>query len=697
MIAPPPPARREPVGDTLHGVTVEDPYRWLEDWKGREARAWVASQGAYTRAYLDALPERDALLARISALSGGDPVLANLQVSAGRAFYLLRGPDDNVAKLIARATPDAPERVLLDPNTFGGEVHTTIDWYTPSRDGRLVAYGLSEGGSEESVLHLLEADSGAVLDLAITRCRFGGVSWLPDNRSFVYHRLAEQPEGAPETELYVDSATHLHRLGDDPEGDPVIFGRGLAPGVDIARADFPIVEITPGGDRMIGVILHGVLNERTLYTAPVSGLDDPVACPWRRLADVADGVVGYAAGDDIVYLRTHQGAPRYKVVATSLAEPDLARAVTVVPQSGVVIEDVRVAGDYVLTRDLDGGIGRMRRVRREGDDAGAIEEAPLPVDGTIEGWAGESSSSAVLVQLTSWTVSPRVYRYHTGDDFVEDTGWLAPSPVDLGDIEAHEVCAPASDGVMIPLSIIHRRGLVLDGRNPTLMAGYGSYGLIPYPPTFMPTMLAWFERGGVYAVAHIRGGGEYGREWHEAGRKLTKEKTISDFIAGAEYLVEQGYTSPRYLAGEGTSAGGIPSGGSLVRRPDLWAAMVIRVAMLNALRFEQSENGPPNVPEFGSVATEEGFRGLRIMDSYTRVVDGVAYPAVLLTTGLNDPRVVVWQASKMAARLQAATSSDKPVLLRVEEHGGHGAIAASRRQNDEELADKLAFLFHVMG
>lgn len=697
MIAPPPPARRAPVRDTLHGVTVEDPYRWLEDWKGREARAWVAAQGAYARASLDALPEREALLARISALSGGDPVLANLQMSAGRAFYLLRGPDDNVARLIVRTTPDALERVLLDPNTVGGEVHTTIDWYVPSRDGRLVAYGLSQGGSEESVLHALEVDSGAVLDLAITRCRFGGVSWLPDNRSFVYHRLAEQPAGAPETELYADSATHLHRLGDDPEGDPVVFGRDLAPGVDIARADFPIVEITPGGDRMIGVIQHGVQNELTLYTAPLSGLDDPAVCPWRRIAGVDDGVVGYAAGVDVVYLRTHAGASRYKIVATSLEEPDLARAVTVVPQSGAVIEDMRVAGGYLLTRDLDGGIGGMRRVRRTGAGGARLEAAPAPVDGTIMGWAGESSSPETLVQLTSWTVSPRVYRYHADDNTLEDTGWLASSPVDFGDIEAHEVFAPAPDGVMIPLSIIHKRGLALDGRNPTLMAGYGSYGLIPYPPTFMPTMLAWYERGGVYAVAHIRGGGEYGREWHEAGRKLTKETTISDFIACADYLVEQGYTSPRYLAGEGTSAGGIPSGGSLVRRPDLWAAMVIRVAMLNALRFEQSENGPPNVPEFGSVATEEGFGGLRIMDSYMRVVDGVAYPAVLLTTGLNDPRVVVWQASKMVARLQAATSSGKPVLLRVEEHGGHGAIAASRRQNDEELADKLAFLLSVMG
>jgi prolyl oligopeptidase len=236
--------------------------------------------------------------------------------------------------------------------------------------------------------------------------------------------------------------------------------------------------------------------------------------------------------------------------------------------------------------------------------------------------------------------------------------------------------------------------LKLDGNNPTHLTGYGSYG-ITIDPTFLPTTLAWYERGGIYAIAHIRGGGEYGEEWHKAGQKLNKQNTIDDFIACAEYLIAQKYTRPEKLSGEGTSAGGIPSGGSLVKRPDLWSVMVIRVGVTNTLRSEVSENGPPNVPEFGSVSSEDGFKGLMIVDSYHKVKDGTKYPAVLLTTGLNDPRVVVWQATKMAARLQAATSSDKPILLRVEEQGGHG-MGSTKQQMEAELADKLAFLLQQM-
>jgi prolyl oligopeptidase len=257
------------------------------------------------------------------------------------------------------------------------------------------------------------------------------------------------------------------------------------------------------------------------------------------------------------------------------------------------------------------------------------------------------------------------------------------------------VHVPAKDGTLIPLSIIHKRGLKLDGNNPTLLTGYGSYGL-PYPCAFSANMFSWYERGGVYAVAHIRGGGEYGKEWHLAGQMLNKHNTIEDFVACAEYLVEHGYTRPERLAGEGTSGGGIPSGGALVRRPDLWAVMVMRVAVTNTLRFELTENGPPNIQEFGSVTTEDGFKGLLITDSYTRVQDGVKYPAVLLTTGLNDPRVVTWQATKMAARLQAATTSGKPILLRVEFQAGHG-LGSTRQQVNEEFADRLAFLLEQMG
>jgi prolyl oligopeptidase len=363
----------------------------------------------------------------------------------------------------------------------------------------------------------------------------------------------------------------------------------------------------------------------------------------------------------------------------------------VIAESDRVIEDIRIVSQYLLVRDLDAGVGRIRRIRLP---AGEPEDVLLPIAGTILEWAGDPSGTAALLQLTSWTVAPQVLSFGVASSTLRNLGWAPPTPPAFADLEVSEAWAPAADGIKIPLSIIHRKGLKRDGNNRTLLSGYGSYGF-PYAASFNPAMLAWFELGGVWAIAHIRGGGEFGRKWHEAGRKLNKENTITDFIACADYLIATGFTRPDRLAAEGASAGGIPTGGALVRRPELWAAMVMKVAVTNALRSENGENGPINIPEFGSVSTEDGFRSLQIVDSYAKVRDGVRYPAVLLTAGLNDPRVDVWQAMKMAARLQAATSSGKPVLLRVEASGGHGQ-GATRKQQDEELADELAFMLHQM-
>lgn len=692
----PPAARIEVVRDTYFGVTVDDPYRWMEDWESAEARAWLDAQAAHARAFLDALPQRAALRTRIGELSAGSPTLDDFKVAAGRVFYLRRDPGADLPALVTRHMPDGPERVLLDPNSVADAVRTAIDWYVPSPNGQRVAYGISEGGSENSTLHVLEVETGRTLDVAISRVRFAFVSWLEDNRSFVYHRYPDPPADTPPAERRYDSRTYLHRLGDDPEQDPVVFARGLNPRVEMTRLDRPFIVLPPQSAWMIGIISHsalggGKLSDCTLYAAPRAGLSDPAACSWTRVADAADGVTGFAVRGDTLYLVTSRAAPRYQVLGVSLRDP-LSQPTVVVPEGPAVIEDIRVAGSYLLIRDLDGGIGRLRRVALAG---GAAEDVALPVDGTILGWANEPDGPEVLLHLTSWTEAPRVYRYDVRSGALEDTGWIPPSPVDFSGVEAYEAQAPAADGTPIPLTIIHKKGLPRDGNNPTLLTGYGSYG-IAVTPFFRPEMLAWYERGGVWAIAHLRGGGEFGREWHEAGRKLNKETTIGDFIACADYLIAHKYTRPERLAGEGGSAGGIPSGGALVRRPDLWAAMVMLVAVTNALRLELSENGPVNVPEFGSVATEEGFQSLRIIDSYARVRDGAPYPAALLTTGLNDPRVAVWQATKMAARLQAATTSGRPVLVRVEEQGGHGP-GATREQADAELADELAFVLHACG
>ncbi len=695
----PPVARIEVVQETYFGTTIDDPYRWMEDWQSDEARTWMSEQAAYARATLEGLPHRAALLSRIAELSGSMPTLHTFRIASGRSFSLRRDPGASVPVLAMRTAPAAPERVLLDPTPLPGEAQTSIDWYVPSPDGRLVAYGVSQGGSEESTLRVLDVESGAILEETISRVHFPFVSWLEDNRSFVYHRYPELPAGtSPEARRY-ESRSHLHQLGTDPEQDLLVLARGLNPRVEMTQVDRPFLVIPPQSAWMIAIISHSALggattteqlSDCTFYVAPRAGLAHPATCPWVKVAEVEDGVTGFAVSGETLYLLTYRNAPRSRVLAVPFSNPALAQARVMLPESQAVIEAIAVSGDYLLARELDGGVGRLRRVPLEG---GEPEDVPLPVQGSILEWTSEPGRTTTLLQFTSWAVSPRIYRYDACSGALEDTGWVPPSPVDVSAVEVHEVLAPARDGTLIPLSIIHQKGLARDGNSPTLLTGYGSYGY-PFPAMFQPEMLAWYERGGIWAIAHLRGGGEYGREWHEAGRKLNKERTITDLIDCADYLIAQGYTRPARLAGEGSSAGGIPSGGALVRRPDLWAAMVLHVPVVNALRAEFSENGPINVPELGSVSTPEGFQSLLIADAYHRVQRGVPYPAVLLTTGLNDPRVAVWQPMKMTARLQAATTSGRPVVLRVEEQAGHG-IGSTKAQQDALLADELAFLLHV--
>jgi prolyl oligopeptidase len=318
-----------------------------------------------------------------------------------------------------------------------------------------------------------------------------------------------------------------------------------------------------------------------------------------------------------------------------------------------------------------------------------------PYDGAIDAMTVDPRVPGATFGLTSWTRSLLYYRLDA-DGQVNDTRLKPPSPVDASAYTSSEVQAPSADGTMIPLSLVYRKDLALDGSHPTYLDGYGAYG-ITIEPGFSTTRIAWLERGGVYAVCHVRGGGWYGEDWHRAGMLATKQHSIEDFIACGRWLVAHRYTSPAHLAGEGTSAGGITIGGAITQAPDLFAAALDVVGVTNALREEFSPNGPPNIPEFGSVKTETGFRGLYTMDAYTHVRDGVAYPAVLVVTGINDPRVPPWDPAKFAARLQAASSSGRPILLRVDYNAGHGMLAGSRAQNEQLLADEYAFLLWQCG
>jgi len=403
--------------------------------------------------------------------------------------------------------------------------------------------------------------------------------------------------------------------------------------------------------------------------------------------DVDDAVVAADFHGSDVYLLTHKNAPRFKVVRIRADEPGLGGAELVVPEGKSVLTAIAVAKDALYVQELEAGLGRLRRVPF-GTTGGA--RVRLPADGAIATLAVERGQPGVVFPVESWTRSRIWYRYDPAGGGVRNTRLLAPAAVDVSAFESHEVEVRSHDGVMVPLSIVHRKGLVRDGSNPTLLEGYGAYG-ITVDPTFTPMLLGWLERGGVFAVAHVRGGGEYGEEWHLAGKEATKPNTWKDFIACAGYLIEQGYTTPEHLAGTGASAGGILIGRAITERPDLFRAAVPRVGVMNALRTEHEPGGPANIPEFGTTTTEAGFRALREMDAVEHVRSGVRYPAVLLTAGVHDSRVEAWQAAKMAAVLQERTTSGHPVLLRVAFDAGHG-MGLTKAQRTEEVADIYAFL-----
>jgi prolyl oligopeptidase len=692
----PPVAPVRPVTDTYFGVTVTDPYRYMENLTDPDVTAWFKDQDAYTRSVFAKIPGRDALLARIRELDQSKPSrVSDVNIfPGGRIFYRKMLATETVPKLYFRDGLNGQERLLLDPAKYPADPgsHNAISYYSPSLDGKMVAVGVSPGGSENAIIHILEVDTGKELPETIDRARFGAVGWRADNRSFFYNRLQKLAPGQPKTDEEQKSMDFLHVLGTSVDQDAPAFAFGLSSRAEIVPTDLPFVFATIDARWALGYLAHGVLNEVTIYKAPVDTVGKP-GTPWEKICDVADDVTAVALHKDELYLLTHKGAPHFKVIRTSLAHPDVAHAELVVPESDHVIKGISAAADGLYVQDTDGMLGLLKRVTYDG---ARTEQVPLPFEGSVYVAASDERIPGVLFGMTSWARAPRIDSFDPQTHTVADTKLQPLGPNDdPSDVVSEEVKVKSWDGALVPLSIVHKRGIKMDGSNPFLMKGYGAYG-ISIDPEFDPTLLAWLEKGGIYAWAHPRGGGEYGEDWHKGGEKLTKPNTWRDFIACAQYLIDNHYTSSSKLAGEGTSAGGITIGRAFTERPDLFAAALDRVGVSNALRGENSPNGPPNIPEFGTTTEQWGFEDLYAMDAYQHVRDGVHYPAILLTTGWNDPRVTSWEPGKMTARLQAATASGKPILLRVEYAGGHG-MGSTKTQLEEQTADEWSFLLWQFG
>jgi prolyl oligopeptidase len=681
------------VTDDYFGQKIVDPYRWMEDAKSQEMVAWMKAQADYTRAYLDRLPMRRELLDRITKLSDAGVNVYAIERRGELYFYYRLAPGENDAKLYVRDGLNGKERLLVDPEKISGPgKRYSISDFNASFDGQFVCYTVSIGGSENGEMRVIETATGRDMGERIDRARFGAGAWLPDGKSFLYNRLQKLGEGAPATELYQKSRVYLHMLGANPDTDTLVFGYEVNPNIKLASEPLPFAVVPRGSKYVFAIVNSGVSPNSEYYYAPLEALSQsPI--PWRRIATLDDEVSDFTVHGDDLYLLTYKNTPRFKVIRTNLTNPDLAKATTIIPASQAVVTGISAAKDALYVQTLDGGSSRLWHVDYRTNTARPLK---LPYDGSAFLAATNQETDGLLYSLTAWTKSPAFFQYDSKTGNSTDTKLAPPIPVDMSSIETTNVKVKAADGVMIPLVILYKKGLKRDGTNPTLLNGYGAYGYENTSPFFNPTALAWLERGGVMAFAGVRGGGEYGEEWHLLGKGKTKPNTWRDFIACAEYLIKEGYTSPAHLAGEGGSAGGILIGNSIVERPDLFGAAIDAVGVNNALRAETTSNGVPNIPEFGSVKTEEGFKALLAMDAYNKVKKGEKYPAALLTTGINDPRVEPWMSAKMAARLQAATASNKPILLRVDYDAGHG-FGSTKRQRSELLADEYAFLFQQLG
>ena len=684
----PPVAATRPVTETLFGSTVTDAYRWMEA-DSPERAAWLEGQAKFARATLEALPERAALLARIEQLGGGGDEVSKVYAAAGKTFYLRRARGAELARLVVRDGVAGAERVLVDPMAqAAASTHFAIDDYSPSPDGKRVAYKISPNGSETGELRVVDVATGTSLPDSIDREGLAGISWI-DGRRFLHSRLRKLPPDAPQSERFKGILTYIHTLGDDPERDPAVFGPGVSPSVTMADDDFALAVTSDDGRTAFGLVFTG--SDQTIFAAPTATLGRPGAA-WTKIADASRDKIGWieSHGGDL-YLLSHRDAPRFRIVKTPIAHPDVEHATVVVPESDRVISGIAAASDALYVSALDAGIGRLLRLPYRGGPATTIQ---LPFDGTLGQLSVDPKGAGVTFELSSWVVSARRFFYDPKSAKVVDTGLATPSPVDFSTTVAEETQVKEADGTSVPLSIVHSANFAADGSHPTWLRVYGAYGRSELPE-FQPTLLAWLERGGVYAVCHARGGGERGEAWHEDGMLLRKQHTVDDMLACAQALIDRKITSAGRLAAEGTSAGAVAAGAAINQRPELFGAALLLVGLTNTLRLEQSEN-VFNVAEFGTVQTKEGLDALRGADVVANVKDGTRYPAVLLTAGMNDPRVAAWMQMKTAARLQAATTSGKPVLLRVDFAGGH-VEGATRRQEDETLADTYAFLLAQLG
>jgi prolyl oligopeptidase len=680
--------------DEYHGVKVVDNYRWLENWDDPEVKQWSAAENARTRQYLDHLAAREAIKQRMHQLIAAESdAYYDLHYRGGILFAQKFQPTAQHPVLVALRSADDPAsaKVIFDPNTAKSNASIGVDFYVPSLDGKYVAIALSENGSEDSSAHVFEVATGKELGDVVPRVNFatggGSIDWNADSSGFYYTRYPQGSERPAEDANFYQQV-YFHKLGANPNQDAYVIGK-----------DFPrIAEIqlstSDDGKWLVASVEDGDGGQYEHLVMNSSG-------QWTQVTHFEDGIVRLRVGSDAIYMLSRKNAPRGEILRLAFGQLSLSAAKVVVSQSPggtrdendrASIEGFLPTSGHLYVLDIMGGPSRLRLFDGEGHSLTAPQLPPVSAIGQVV----PIGDGNILFYTSTYLNPPAWYRFDAASGKSTRTALYETSPVKFDDAEVVRDFATSKDGTRVPVNIIRRKGLKLDGTNPTLLYGYGGYSISEKPFFLGSATRLWLDQGGVYVTSNLRGGAEYGEEWHKAGNLTRKQNVFDDFIASAQYLIDHKYTSPAHLAILGGSNGGLLMGAALTQRPDLFRVVVSFVGIYDMLRVELDPNGEFNVTEFGTVKDLDQFKALYTYSPYHNVKDGTAYPAILFLTGENDHRVNPLESRKMTARLQAANPSGRPILLRTTSNAGHG-FGTALDEEIEQNADMYSFLLDQLG
>jgi prolyl oligopeptidase len=693
----PPNAEKRPLEENFHGTKIVDNYRWLEDGKSPETEKWVEGELAYTRALLDPLPGRDAIHKRLTELLTIGSISAP-QIGGKYYFCTRREGMQNQPVVYVREGVDGKERVLVDVNQLAADGTIALDWYQPSENGKYLVYGTSPSGSEMSTLHILETKTGTLLPDTIERTRGASIAWMPNNSGFYYTRYPKKGEVAEGQEMY-NRRVFYHELGSDPATDPLIFGEGRDP------EDWPNVSLDNDGRLLLITVEQGWTKTEMFL------MDLKKGTPPTRITTGKNFLYSGSVYNGRLYITTNEDAPRYRLFVAEAGNYERDDWTELIPQTGSVLQGVGVWGGKLFTQYEQNATSQLKIFDLGGK---LISEIHLPALGTVFASDGKWNRDEIFFGFFSFTVPPSIYRIDLNPihakaakgNFDEGTVFAtslwakvdAPS-IDPAAYAVEQEWYHSKDGTRVPMFVVYKKGLKKDGHNPTLLTGYGGFN-ISLTPSFSRTAYLWMEHGGVFAVANLRGGAEFGEDWHRAGMLDKKQNVFDDMIAAAEHLIAEKYTDKDHLAVQGGSNGGLLMGAMITQRPDLFRAVVCQVPLLDMLHYQDFQIAKLWIPEYGSAENPDQFKWIYAYSPYHHVKPGEEYPAILFMTADTDTRVDPMHAKKMAAEMQAeaknGTSRTRPILLRIETKAGHGAGKPVTKQI-EEYTDLYSFLFWQLG